>query len=95
MTDELSRTLVDLPGLVHVAITEQGEKDKQLIFNLVKAYMQNPRTIILAVVSAESDRDNQVILADCKRSTLVVAVPWAISPSLMRSLSETYRTGLN
>lgn len=67
MTDELSRTLVDLPGLVHVAITEQGEKDKQLIFYLVKTYMQNPRTIILAVVSAKNDRDNQVILADCKK----------------------------
>ncbi|KAF3050536.1 hypothetical protein E8E11_009925 [Didymella keratinophila] len=56
-------TLVDLPGLIHSATKASSEEDKKLIFNLVGEYMQNPRTIILAVVSAKNDAANQVILS--------------------------------
>lgn len=59
--------MVDLPGLIHATNKAQTESDKELILDLVKEYMKNPRTIILAVVSAKNDFANQVILDHCKR----------------------------
>lgn len=56
------RTLVDVPGLIHATNKSQTEADKELILDLVQKYMKNPRTIILAVVSAKNDFANQVIL---------------------------------
>jgi hypothetical protein len=63
----MSRTLVDLPGLIHATNKAQTETDKELILNLVKEYMKNPRTIILAVVSAKNDYANQIILDHCRK----------------------------
>ncbi|KAH8621345.1 dynamin family protein [Alternaria alternata] len=63
----LARTLVDLPGLIHATNKAQTETDKELILNLVKEYMKNPRTIILAVVSAKNDYANQIILDHCRK----------------------------
>ncbi|KAK3306692.1 P-loop containing nucleoside triphosphate hydrolase protein [Chaetomium strumarium] len=48
-------TLVDLPGLFLAGNKDQSEEDAALVEALVLSYMQNPRTIILAVVSAKSD----------------------------------------
>jgi hypothetical protein len=61
------RTLVDLPGLIHATNKAQTETDKELILNLIKEYMKNPRTIILAVVSAKNDYANQIILDHCRK----------------------------
>lgn len=55
-------TLVDLPGLIHSAIKPQATQDVSLVHSLVSQYLQNPRSIILAVVSAINDCDNQDIL---------------------------------
>ncbi|KAF1351464.1 dynamin family protein-like protein [Lizonia empirigonia] len=60
-------TLVDMPGLIHATNKAQTETDKELILNLVKEYMKNPRTIILAVVSAKNDYANQIILEHCRK----------------------------
>ncbi|KAF1830354.1 hypothetical protein BDW02DRAFT_601747 [Decorospora gaudefroyi] len=60
-------TLVDLPGLIHATNKAQTETDKELILNLVTQYMKNPRTIILAVVSAKNDYANQIILDHCRK----------------------------
>lgn len=60
------RTLVDLPGLIHATNKAQTEADKELILDLVKDYMRNPRTIILAVISAKNDFANQIVLDYCK-----------------------------
>ncbi|KNG50264.1 dynamin family protein [Stemphylium lycopersici] len=60
-------TLVDLPGLIHATNKAQTETDKELILNLVGQYMKNPRTIILAVVSAKNDFANQIILDHCRK----------------------------
>ncbi|OAL42618.1 GTP-binding protein [Pyrenochaeta sp. DS3sAY3a] len=60
-------TLVDLPGLIHATSKAQTEADKELILELVRDYMKNPRTIILAVVSAKNDFANQIILDHCKK----------------------------
>jgi GTP-binding protein EngB required for normal cell division len=54
-------TLVDLPGLIHARTGTQTKDDIQLVNDLVGSYLKNPRSIILAVVSAKNDANNQVI----------------------------------
>ena len=55
-------TLVDLPGLIHSETKFQTVKDVELVSVLVGNYMKNPRSIILAVVSAKNDIGNQIVL---------------------------------
>ncbi|KAI9838389.1 MAG: hypothetical protein M1819_005658 [Sarea resinae] len=55
-------TLVDLPGLIHSENKFANTEDIQLVSNLVEQYICNPRTIILAIVSAQNDHANQIIL---------------------------------
>ncbi|QKX63194.1 uncharacterized protein TRUGW13939_10363 [Talaromyces rugulosus] len=55
----LHLTIVDLPGLISVS---EVEEDVQLVENLVDSYLENSRTIILAVVPASSDIDTQGII---------------------------------
>jgi len=59
-------TLVDLPGLIHSANRMQSDEDVQLIQELVLDYMKNPRTIILAVITAKNDYANQIVLKHCQ-----------------------------
>jgi hypothetical protein len=59
-------TLVDLPGLIHAKNKMQSEKDVELIRELVLDYMKNPRTIILAVITAKNDYANQIVLKHCQ-----------------------------
>ncbi|KAF7551865.1 hypothetical protein G7Z17_g4710 [Cylindrodendrum hubeiense] len=54
--------MVDLPGLIHSENKHQSEFDVDLIREVVQGYMKNPRTIILAVVSAKYEFANQVVL---------------------------------
>ena len=74
--------MVDLPGLIHSSNRSQTEADKELILNLVKEYINNPRTIILAVVSAKNDMANQIIVdyarkadQDNKRTLGIITKP--------------------
>lgn len=55
-------TLVDLPGLIHAETDGQTTTDIELVETLVASYLKNSRSIILAVVSAKNDINNQVIL---------------------------------
>lgn len=55
-------TLVDLPGLIHSSIKQQTTQDVDIVHDLVSEYLRNPRSIILAVVSARYDPNNQIIL---------------------------------
>jgi hypothetical protein len=55
VTDFDEQTMVDLPGLFLAGNKDQSEQDAALVEALVLSYMKNPRTIILAVVSAKSD----------------------------------------
>ncbi|KAJ4418783.1 hypothetical protein N0V82_005348 [Gnomoniopsis sp. IMI 355080] len=55
-------TIVDLPGLIHSETKHQAASDVELIKDVVKSYMNEPRSIILAVVSAKNDFANQVVL---------------------------------
>lgn len=54
-------TLVDLPGLIHSENKQQSARDVQLVSSLVRSYMANTRSIILAVVSAKNDYANQIV----------------------------------
>ena len=54
-------TLVDLPGLYHAGSKDQSRDEKQVIHSLVKSYMNKKRSIILAVVSAMSDYNLQIV----------------------------------
>lgn len=56
-------TIVDLPGLIQAANNHQTQADVDAIKNLAFSYMQNQRTIILAIVSAASDLELQPVLA--------------------------------
>ncbi|KAF2098337.1 hypothetical protein NA57DRAFT_66664 [Rhizodiscina lignyota] len=61
-------TLVDLPGLIHAESKSQSTRDVELIHSLVEEYISNPRTIILAVVSAKNDYANQAITNKAKKA---------------------------
>jgi GTPase SAR1 family protein len=54
-------TLVDLPGLFSAGNKAQSESDADAVKALVLSYMRNPRSIILAVVSAKNDFANQIV----------------------------------
>ncbi|RAL04044.1 uncharacterized protein BO80DRAFT_348563 [Aspergillus ibericus CBS 121593] len=55
-------TIVDLPGLIHSETKHQSAADVQLVQEVVQTYMKEPRSIILAVVSAKNDYANQIVL---------------------------------
>ncbi|KAK8147552.1 hypothetical protein G3M48_001451 [Beauveria asiatica] len=48
-------TMVDLPGLFRAGNREQTTKDAKVVQKMVRGYVRNPRSIILAVVSAKND----------------------------------------
>lgn len=54
-------TLVDLPGLFLAGSRSQSDADSETVKSLVLSYMKNPRSIILAVVSAKNDFNNQSV----------------------------------
>ncbi|KAK7178145.1 dynamin family protein [Paraphaeosphaeria sporulosa] len=54
-------TLVDLPGLFEASSRSQSDSDSATVKSLVLRYMRSPRSIILAVVSAKNDFNNQSI----------------------------------
>jgi hypothetical protein len=55
-------TLVDLPGLFHSSSTTQSNADKDAVFDMVASYIERAHSIILAVVSAKNDLNNQAVL---------------------------------
>ncbi|KAF2707621.1 dynamin family protein [Pleomassaria siparia CBS 279.74] len=59
-------TIVDLPGLFHYRSSSSGDRDIELVTNLVQSYMKKSNSIILAVVSAHNDINNQIVLRHIK-----------------------------
>lgn len=55
-------TIVDLPGLIHAENKLQTAADVNMVQGMVRSYMANGRSIILAVVSAKNDYPNQIVL---------------------------------
>jgi GTP-binding protein EngB required for normal cell division len=55
-------TLVDLPGLFHAGIDRKGDENVEAVNSLVTSYIEKPRSIILAVVSAKNDLNLQKVI---------------------------------
>ncbi|KAI0880006.1 P-loop containing nucleoside triphosphate hydrolase protein [Annulohypoxylon maeteangense] len=55
-------TIIDMPGLIHSETKLQSAADVKLVRKVVKGYMKQARSVILAVVSAKNDFANQVVL---------------------------------
>jgi hypothetical protein len=56
-------TLVDLPGLYHAPDESQDEAGVAFVESLVSSYIDNPRSVMLAVISAQSDIALQKVTA--------------------------------
>nr|ATL63303.1 dynamin-1-like 2 protein [Nilaparvata lugens] len=54
-TSVLNLTMVDLPGITKVPVGDQPDDIEQQIKTLVSVYISNPNSIILAVVTANTD----------------------------------------
>ncbi|KAF3479533.1 dynamin family protein [Arthroderma uncinatum] len=55
-------TIVDLPGLMYLPRDGQSAEDIDMANSLTETYLQNPRCIILAVISAERQLSEQMVL---------------------------------
>ena len=55
-------SLVDLPGLYTSVSDDQNEEGRMLVEELTKKYMENKRSIILAVISTKLDYHHQPVL---------------------------------
>lgn len=60
-------TLVDLPGIFHSATADQDLEGKGIVDQLIESYMKQPRSIILAVVAANNQLANQVVLQQARK----------------------------
>lgn len=60
-------TMVDLPGLFEAGNRAQSDDDAKIVKSLVLSYIQSPRSIILAVVSAKSDFALQSVTKHARR----------------------------
>lgn len=63
-------TLVDLPGIFHSATSDQSLHGKEVVDQLIESYMAQKNSIIVAVVSANNQLANQVVLSKAKRHDL-------------------------
>lgn len=84
-------TIVDLPGLIHSATNQQSAQDVELVHELVQSYMESPRSIILAVVSASNDVANQIVLKHASaadqtgdRTLGIITKPDTLNPGSFR-----------
>lgn len=61
-------SVVDVPGLFHCATAHQTEEDALIVENMVKGYIGESRTIILAVASAINETANQQVFRLAKEA---------------------------
>jgi len=60
-------TLVDLPGIFHSATADQDLEGKKVVDQLIESYMKQPKSIILAVVAANNQLANQMVLQQARK----------------------------
>lgn len=60
-------TLVDLPGIYHSATADQDLEGKATVDQLIESYMKQPKSIILAVVAANNQLANQLVLQQAQK----------------------------
>lgn len=112
-------TLIDLPGLFHVTTNDnedqandahdepdndEGAMDIRRVHTLVKSYMKNESSIVLAVVAANNNFDNQKVIRLVKqfdngghRSLGVITKPDRVEPGEAAEgvrLARNFRTHL-
>lgn len=80
-------TIVDLPGLIHSENATQTAQDVELVSKLVRQYMSNSRSIILAVISGKNDFPNQAVSSrarefdpDGRRTLGIITKPDTLPP---------------
>jgi hypothetical protein len=54
-------TMVDLPGLFRAGTSDQSVEDSKVVREIIRGYMDRPRSIILAVISASSEYVSQEV----------------------------------
>lgn len=60
-------TLVDLPGFFHSGTADQSPEGRDIVLQLAEHYMKQPKSIILAVVAANNNLANQLVVEEAKR----------------------------
>ena len=60
-------TVIDVPGIFEYVTEVTTEEDIELVKGMVRKYIEEPRTIILAVVPCNGDIANQTILTYAKK----------------------------
>lgn len=60
-------TLVDLPGIFHTATSKQSHQDMATVMELVELYVKKPNSIILAIICANNQLANQVVLHEAAK----------------------------
>jgi hypothetical protein len=60
-------TIFDLPGLIHSGNKVRMDEDVEIIHKMIKTYMAESRSVILAVVSAKNDYANQIVTKMAKK----------------------------
>ncbi len=60
-------TLVDLPGIFHSATADQDLDGKEIVDQLIESYMKQRKSIILAVVAANNQLANQLVLQQARK----------------------------
>lgn len=66
-SDVYPLTLVDLPGFFHSETEDQTYEDKVIVEQLAERYMKQPKSIILAVVAANNNLANQIVVDEAKK----------------------------
>ncbi|KAM7201104.1 P-loop containing nucleoside triphosphate hydrolase protein [Rhypophila sp. PSN 637] len=60
-------TLVDLPGFFHVAMSKAFIEGREVVESLTARYMAQKSSIILAVITANNDLENQIVLDKARK----------------------------
>ncbi|KAF7532065.1 hypothetical protein G7054_g8298 [Neopestalotiopsis clavispora] len=60
-------TLVDLPGFFHAETADQTKEGRKIVRQLAKHYMKQANSIILAVVSANHNLANQLVVEEARK----------------------------
>jgi GTP-binding protein EngB required for normal cell division len=81
-------TMVDLPGLFSSSNRDQSDSDAKTVKAMVRKYIERPRSIILAVISAKNDFVNQMSIKlirkidpDGKRTMGLITKPDTLHPN--------------
>ncbi|TLS22355.1 uncharacterized protein PpBr36_09790 [Pyricularia pennisetigena] len=90
-------TMVDLPGLFRAGSSQQSVEDVKIVGNMVRKAMSRPRSIILAVVSASNEFNNQEVteLARKMDPQRVRTLGLITKPDKLEEGSESERNYLN